>query len=65
RYAIDSQQYFSKEIEQLKTMAVDGLLECRQEGVRVNPIGRMLIRNICMVFDAHFAQKNTQYSKVI
>lgn len=65
RYEINSQQYFANEIEQLKTMAVDGLLECRQDSVRVKPIGRMLIRNICMVFDAHLAQKNTQYSKVI
>ena len=65
RYEINSEQYFANEIEQLKTMAADGLLECRQDSVRVKPIGRMLIRNICMVFDQYSAKKKASFSKVI
>jgi len=57
--------YFAKELEQLHVMQNDGLLTMNAEGIRVLSAGRLLIRNICMVFDKYLAQKQQQFSRVI
>jgi len=42
------------------------LLTLSGTGIRVLPPGRLLIRNICMVFDRYLrAQKQQRFSKVI
>jgi oxygen-independent coproporphyrinogen-3 oxidase len=64
-FALDFAQYFSNERIQLETMAKEGLLELDDDGIQVLPAGRLLIRNICMVFDRYLAQKQQQFSKVI
>jgi len=48
-------------------MAGDGLLSLDAAGIAVHPKGRLLIRNICMNFDAYMAEKQAQqrFSKVI
>jgi oxygen-independent coproporphyrinogen-3 oxidase len=47
-------------------MQQDGLLTVDEQGITVLPAGRLLIRNICMVFDKYLRQKTGQrYSKVI
>ena len=63
---IDFGQYFEDEIEQLKIMQDDGLLKIDRDAITILPPGRLLIRNICMTFDAHLKnnQKN-RFSKVI
>ncbi|HDK38080.1 MAG TPA: coproporphyrinogen III oxidase, partial [Thiolapillus brandeum] len=44
----------------------DGLLEINDAGIQVMPVGQMLIRNICMVFDAYLKDsKGQRFSKVI
>jgi oxygen-independent coproporphyrinogen-3 oxidase len=45
--------YFTDALPRLKPMADDGLLEMDSKGIRVLPRGRLLIRNICMAFDAY------------
>ena len=57
--------YFKPELEQLKTMEADGLLSLCAERIHVLSAGRMLIRNICMVFDKYLARKQQQFSRVI
>jgi len=57
--------YFAAELENLQGMQTDGLLSLSEEGVQVLPAGRLLIRNICMVFDKYLAKKQQQFSKVI
>ncbi|MEY4717812.1 MAG: hypothetical protein RL563_430, partial [Pseudomonadota bacterium] len=57
--------YFTAELEQLHLMQEDGLLALTNDGIQVLPAGRLLIRNICMVFDRYLAQKQQQFSKVI
>jgi oxygen-independent coproporphyrinogen-3 oxidase len=47
-------------------MQADGLLTVNSAGIQVNPAGRLLIRNIYMVFDKFLAFKQQQkFSKVI
>lgn len=45
--------YFSAELEKLQAMEADGLLRTESEWITVTPKGRLLIRNICMVFDRY------------
>lgn len=58
--------YFKTEIQQLQPMHDDGLLQLDEKGFVVSPPGRLLIRNIAMVFDAYLSQaSNKTFSKVI
>jgi len=58
--------YFATEITPLRHMENDGLLRINNDVIEVTPIGRLLIRNICMVFDKYLRSASGQrYSKVI
>ncbi len=63
--AINFSDYFADELNALKPMQADGLLTVNADGIQVLPAGRLLIRNICMVFDRYLAQKQQQFSRVI
>jgi oxygen-independent coproporphyrinogen-3 oxidase len=67
QWAIKFADYFGPELQQLGQMAEDGLLRLDAEGIQVLPAGRLLIRNICMVFDRYLKSKAAQqrFSKVI
>jgi len=66
QWDIDFADYFAEELAGLADMQSDGLLEMDSEGIRVLPAGRLLIRNICMSFDAYLKQKEGgSFSKVI
>jgi len=61
-------EYFCKEISKLHELAADGLLTISRDGIEVTPIGRILIRNIAMRFDANPPAASTpkrQFSKSI
>ena len=65
-FSINFSDYFAKELLALMPMQNDGLLTLTSNGIKVLPAGRLLIRNICMVFDSYLAQKQQQqFSKVI
>jgi oxygen-independent coproporphyrinogen-3 oxidase len=66
-WGIDFGSYFAEELPNLSPMQDDGLLEASDSGIRVLPRGRLLIRNICMTFDAYLAAKQGPigFSKVI
>ena len=65
QFAIDFNDYFAKELQQLAVMQEDGLLTVSNQEIQVLTAGRLLIRNICMVFDKYLAEKQKQFSKVI
>ncbi len=67
RWGIACKEYFASELEGLKSMQADGLLTLSERGIRVQPRGRLLIRNICMTFDKYLAAKKEQknFSRVI
>lgn len=52
-YPIKFDAYFVPELEQLKELQELGLLTMDGEWIEVTLKGRLLIRNICMVFDRH------------
>ncbi|MEY6433320.1 oxygen-independent coproporphyrinogen III oxidase [Thioalkalicoccus limnaeus] len=67
RWGIRFADYFADDLDRLSPMAADGLLEVDGGGIRVLPRGRLLIRNICMAFDAYRVGKEgpVGFSKVI
>ncbi len=66
-FNIDFAQYFSVEIKELQEYQSEGLLQISSQQLQVTPKGRMLIRNICMVFDKYLRTRteHARYSKVI
>ena len=70
-FPITFQHYFSAELDQLKAFEMDGLLTIDPQWISVTPKGRLLIRNICMVFDRYLATARLdsaqplRYSKTI
>ncbi len=66
QWNIRFEEYFAKEIVALQPMQVDGLIEITDQDIYVTSAGRLLIRNICMVFDAYLSGKTeNRFSKVI
>jgi oxygen-independent coproporphyrinogen-3 oxidase len=58
--------YFAAELAELAAMQADGLLRVGAQAIDVEPAGKLLIRNICMVFDRYLRAAATQrFSKVI
>ena len=60
-------QYFDAEQDELQAMQADGLLEQDDSRITILPAGRLLVRNICMVFDRYLRQKDEtrRFSRVI
>lgn len=66
QFSIEFGDYFGEELRQLTPMAEDGLIELNDTGLRVNNAGRLLIRRICMVFDAYLrSNQQIRYSRII
>ena len=65
-FNINFREYFATELTELSEMENDGLLSVAGNQILVHPVGHLLIRNICMVFDRYLReQKPRAYSKVI
>lgn len=65
-YGIQFTDYFTTELADLKVMQQDGLLDMDEKFIHVRPAGKLLIRNICMVFDRYLrAKAEKRFSKVI
>ncbi|HEX9801659.1 MAG TPA: oxygen-independent coproporphyrinogen III oxidase [Gammaproteobacteria bacterium] len=65
-YNIRFDDYFATELGELAAMEKDGLLSLTPERIQVADAGKLLIRNICMVFDRYLREKqNQRFSKVI
>lgn len=62
---IDFREYFADELQALKPLAEDGLLEFEANGLTITPLGRLLIRNVAVTFDAYMNPNMTGYSKAI
>lgn len=66
RFGIDAITYFARELATLHAMQQDGLVSIDAMGVKILPKGRLLGRNIAMVFDEFLSQKHqNRFSKVI
>ena len=61
------ERYFARELEDLKALEADGLVERHGGEIVVTPVGRLLVRPICMVFDRYLRERRERatYSKVV
>ncbi|SEA21651.1 MULTISPECIES: oxygen-independent coproporphyrinogen III oxidase [Acidovorax] len=66
-WLIDFRKYFAPELEQLESMAEQGLVALSAEGVKVTPMGWFFVRGIAMVFDRYLqADRNrARFSRII
>ncbi len=66
-FGINFREHFADGLSDLKEMASDNLVDLRDDGLTVLPAGRLLIRNVAMVFDEYLQKKKegTSFSKVI
>ena len=66
KLGISFPDYFAKELASLTDLEADGLLRRHPQGLTVTDLGRLLVRNIAMRFDAYLAQeKERRYSRTI
>ncbi len=70
QFGIVFRDYFAKELDQLKPLIDDGLGRWLDHGVQILNSGRLLIRRICMVFDAYLQNReelsnSPRYSRII
>jgi oxygen-independent coproporphyrinogen-3 oxidase len=66
-YLVDFDRYFARELEALEGLRQAGLVELDGSWITVTPKGRMLIRNICMVFDRYLSADpgTRRYSRTV
>ncbi len=65
QFNIDFASYFASELEQLRPMARDDLVRLGDHRIDVTARGRLLIRNVCKVFDHYRVQQEEKFSKMI
>lgn len=67
KYDINFDQYFTEDLPLLTSFITDGLVEHTNDFIRVDQKARLLIRIICMSFDAYMKQHVNQqrFSRVI
>lgn len=69
QFNINFNDYFHKELVNLAPLTKDGLIEINQNKIKVLPIGRLLIRNIAMIFDYYLNNNSDndqrKFSKVL
>ena len=62
---IDFATYFADELHSMEELASDGLIAFQEDGLKVTPLGRLLIRNVAARFDAHLRATTGGFSKAI
>jgi oxygen-independent coproporphyrinogen-3 oxidase len=66
KLGVDFSAHFSAELESLADMEADGLVEIFSDRLSVTDLGRLLIRNIAMRFDAYLpVQPERRFSKTL
>jgi oxygen-independent coproporphyrinogen III oxidase len=62
---VDVVDYLGEELTRLEPMIGDGLVDVDAQGITVTDAGRLLLRNICMPFDAYLEGGEGRYSRTI
>ena len=55
-FGIDFDERFAAELERLEPLEKDGMIRRTKDGFDLTSWGRVFVRNVCMVFDAHLPQ---------
>ncbi len=66
QFGIFFHRYFQAELKALQPMIDDQLVELSDARLKISPQGRLLVRRICMLFDAYLTQRpEIRYSQII
>lgn len=67
RFGVDFREHFAPELRRLETLEADGLVRLDGDGLRVTRTGRLLLRAVAMVFDAHLPPRGapSAYSRIV
>ena len=63
RFSIDFAGYFAPELAELtaaESPATDGLVTVSESAIEVTPLGRLFVRNVCMVFDQYLRARTAR-----
>ena len=66
-WQIDFEKHFIKELESLKAMEKDCLVDIKPDAINILDGGRLLVRNICMIFDRYIGTEGAkgQFSRSV
>ena len=65
KYQINFHEYFCQELEALKLLEADGLINLSSNQINITDIGRLLVRNIAFIFDARKTTQKNKFSRSI
>lgn len=65
KYHINFDEYFVQELEALKPLEADGLVNLSSKHIQVTEIGRLLVRNVAVVFDIYHHVQDKHFSRTI
>ncbi len=67
RFGIEFEEHFMPEVQSLDKLEQDGLIKIQSDGFMVTPAGRLLLRNIAMLFDEYLNRTDQpqRFSRVI
>ena len=52
-----AERLFASELERLRELEAEGLVEVRGSELTVTPLGRIFVRNVASIFDAYLASE--------
>ncbi len=67
RFGVDAEALFAEELELLAPMEADGLVKRGEGSLEVTELGRLFVRNVCMVFDRYLERDPAlrRYSRTV
>jgi oxygen-independent coproporphyrinogen III oxidase len=66
RFGIDFDRYFAGELRRLEPLIADGLVELTRQALEVTLLGRLLVRNVAMEFDAYLPRdERAHFSRTV
>ena len=65
KYHLDFNKYFCYELQELQPLENDGLVNVFTDEIHITDIGRLLVRNIAVLFDTHTRNRETKFSRAI
>ncbi|MBO3462528.1 oxygen-independent coproporphyrinogen III oxidase [Aetokthonos hydrillicola Thurmond2011] len=65
KYNISFDNYFFHELEKLGCLEKDGLVELSTKHIKITDIGRLLVRNIAVIFDTYKTTQDKKFSRAI
>ncbi|RTE67638.1 oxygen-independent coproporphyrinogen III oxidase [Amphritea opalescens] len=67
QFDINFSEYFAEALQELQRFTHDGLVNLNPSNIEVTPAGRLLIRRICMAFDAYIPKQEPTkgFSRII